>query len=136
MRWQSLNTSHWIVQVTDAGLDSAEVKRRIDQYGYNKLPESTRNPFFVYLGYLWNPLSWAMEVAAILAIILLDYADFCLIIALLLVNATIRSGPNAHPPCLTSACPVPSLMLCIHRLALCSWQCHTRLCNRKVHICS
>ena len=78
------------VQVTDAGLDSAEVKRRLDQYGYNKLPESTRNPFFVYLGYLWNPLSWAMEVAAILAIILLDYADFCLIIALLLVNATIR----------------------------------------------
>lgn len=78
------------VQVTDSGLDSAEVKRRIDQYGYNKLPESTRNPFFVYLGYLWNPLSWAMEVAAILAIILLDYADFCLIIALLLVNATIR----------------------------------------------
>ena len=78
------------VQATEGGLDSEEVKRRLDQYGYNKLPESTRNPFFVFLGYLWNPLSWAMEVAAILAIILLDYADFCLIIALLLVNATIR----------------------------------------------
>ena len=78
------------VQATEEGLDSEEVKRRLDQYGYNKLPESTRNPFFVFLGYLWNPLSWAMEVAAILAIILLDYADFCLIIALLLVNATIR----------------------------------------------
>ena len=90
---QSLKPLRGFVQVTDAGLDSAEVKRRIDQYGYNKLPESTRNPFFVYLGYLWNPLSWAMEVAAILAIILLDYADFCLIIALLLVNATIRWGP-------------------------------------------
>lgn len=71
-------------------MNSAEVKRRLDQYGYNKLPESTRIPFLVFLGYLWNPLSWAMEVAAILAIILLDYADFCLIIALLLVNATIR----------------------------------------------
>ena len=44
----------------------------------------------VFLGYLWNPLSWAMEVAALLAIILLDYADFVLIVALLLVNATIR----------------------------------------------
>ena len=31
-----------------------------------------------------------MEVAAIVAIALLDYADFFLIIALLLVNATIR----------------------------------------------
>lgn len=28
---------------------------------------------------VWNPLSWAMEVAAILAIILLDYADFALV---------------------------------------------------------
>ncbi|KAK9905489.1 hypothetical protein WJX75_000844 [Coccomyxa subellipsoidea] len=77
------------LKATEEGLDSAEVKRRLDQYGYNKLPESTRIPFLVFLGYLWNPLSWAMEVAALLAIILLDYADFALIVALLLVNATI-----------------------------------------------
>lgn len=32
-----------------------------------------------FLGYLWNPLSWAMEVAALLAIILLDAADFALV---------------------------------------------------------
>ncbi len=85
------------LQASEEGLTSEEVKRRLDQYGYNKLPESTRIPFLVFLGYLWNPLSWAMEVAAILAIILLDYADFCLIIALLLVNATIRcnaANPN------------------------------------------
>ena len=37
----------------------------------------------------WNPLSWAMEAAAIIAIALLDYADFALIVALLLTNATI-----------------------------------------------
>jgi hypothetical protein len=43
----------------------------------------------VFLGYLWNPLSWAMEVAAIIAIALLDYADFALIVALLILNATI-----------------------------------------------
>lgn len=45
--------------------------------------------------YMWNPLSWAMEVAAIIAIALLDYADFFLIIALLFVNATIRSARSA-----------------------------------------
>lgn len=37
------------------------------------------SPILRFLGYLWNPLSWAMEVAAILAIILLDYADFALV---------------------------------------------------------
>lgn len=35
---------------------------------------------------MWNPLSWAMEAAAIIAIALLDYADFALILALLLVR--------------------------------------------------
>jgi H+-transporting ATPase len=49
---------------------------------------------------MWNPLSWAMELAAILSIILLDYADFGLILALLLLNSSIgyweeRSSGNA-----------------------------------------
>ena len=76
-------------QVHDGGLTTQEAEQRQQEYGKNKLPESTRNPFLVYLGYMWNPLSWAMEVAAIIAIALLDYADFCLIIALLFLNATI-----------------------------------------------
>ncbi|GBF93844.1 plasma-membrane proton-efflux P-type ATPase [Raphidocelis subcapitata] len=46
-------------------------------------------PLPLFLGYLNNPLSWAMEVAALLAIILLDYADFALILGLLLLNAMI-----------------------------------------------
>ncbi len=71
-------------------MTSAEVEKRLAEYGPNKLPESSRNPILVYLGYMWNPLSWAMEIAAILAIILLDYADFALIVALLILNATIR----------------------------------------------
>lgn len=46
--------------------------------------------------YMWNPLSWAMEAAAIIAIALLDYADFALILALLLVNATISYVEEAN----------------------------------------
>ena len=38
---------------------------------------------------MWNPLSWAMECAAIIAVALLDWADFALILALLITNATI-----------------------------------------------
>ncbi len=77
-------------QATERGLSEAEAAHRVEQHGYNEISEASRNPVLVYLGYLWNPLSWAMEAAAILAIILLDYADFCLIIALLFLNATIR----------------------------------------------
>lgn len=77
------------LQTSEKGLTSAEAAARIEKYGYNKLPEESRNAFLVYLSYMWNPLSWAMEAAAIIAIALLDYADFALIVALLLVNATI-----------------------------------------------
>ena len=48
------------------------------------------------LQYMWNPLSWAMEAAAIIAIALLDFADFALILALLFVNATISYVEEAN----------------------------------------
>ncbi|GFR50748.1 hypothetical protein Agub_g13014 [Astrephomene gubernaculifera] len=78
-----------ILNSTHHGLSSAEVTKRLAEYGPNKLPESTRNPFLVFLGYMWNPLSWAMEAAAIIAICLLDYADFALIVGLLILNSVI-----------------------------------------------
>jgi len=39
--------------------------------------------------FMWNPLSWAMEVAAIISIVFLDYLDFGLIVGLLILNATL-----------------------------------------------
>ncbi|PNH02174.1 Plasma membrane ATPase [Tetrabaena socialis] len=85
-----------ILNVSHHGLTSAEVEKRLAEYGPNKLPESTRNAFLVFLGYMWNPLSWAMEAAAIIAIALLDYADFALIVGLLLLNSGISYIEEAN----------------------------------------
>ena len=85
-----------LLKADEKGLTSAEAEKRLAEYGPNKLPESSRNPILVYLSYMWNPLSWAMEAAAIIAIALLDYADFALIVALLLVNATISYVEEAN----------------------------------------
>ena len=52
----------WPSQVSHEGLTSEEVEKRLAEYGPNKLPESKRNPILIYFGYMWNPLSWAMEV--------------------------------------------------------------------------
>lgn len=71
------------------GLTSAEADKRLAEFGPNKLPEEKVNPLLIFLGFMWNPLSWAMEVAAIIAIVLLDYPDFALIVFLLLLNACI-----------------------------------------------
>ena len=78
------------------GLSVAEAEKRLIEYGPNKLPESTRNALLVFLGYMWNPLSWAMEAAAIIAICLLDYADFALIVGLLILNSCISYIEEAN----------------------------------------
>ncbi|KAF5735515.1 hypothetical protein HS088_TW15G01022 [Tripterygium wilfordii] len=78
------------------GLTTASAEERLTIFGYNKLEEKQESKFLKFLGFMWNPLSWVMEVAAIMAIALAngggkppDWQDFVGIIALLLINSTI-----------------------------------------------
>ena len=38
------------VQASHKGLTADEAKKRLEEYGPNKLPEEVRNPILVYLG--------------------------------------------------------------------------------------
>ncbi|KAH6772262.1 H[+]-ATPase 2 [Perilla frutescens var. hirtella] len=78
------------------GLSSDEGANRIQIFGPNKLEEKKENKFLKFLGFMWNPLSWVMEAAALMAIVLAngqgkppDWQDFVGIICLLVINSTI-----------------------------------------------
>ncbi len=71
------------------GLSSQEVQRRIAQYGYNELKEEKMNPFLKFLTYLWGPIPWMIEVAAVLSALVKDWTDFIIIMVLLLANAVV-----------------------------------------------
>ncbi|XP_045825548.1 plasma membrane ATPase-like isoform X1 [Trifolium pratense] len=78
------------------GLTSDEGANRLQAFGPNKLEEIKDSKFLKFLGFMWNPLSWVMEVAAIMAIALAngggkppDWQDFVGIVVLLVVNSTI-----------------------------------------------
>ncbi|KAF7848598.1 hypothetical protein BT93_L1815 [Corymbia citriodora subsp. variegata] len=78
------------------GLTSAAAEQRLDLFGHNKLEEKKESKFLKFLGFMWNPLSWVMELAAIMAIALTngggkppDWQDFIGIITLLFINSTI-----------------------------------------------
>ncbi|KAF3792684.1 ATPase 4 plasma membrane-type [Nymphaea thermarum] len=78
------------------GLSSDGAKERLEIFGQNKLEEKKESKFLKFLGFMWNPLSWVMEAAAIMAIALAngggkppDWQDFVGIITLLLINSTI-----------------------------------------------
>ncbi|KAK3206682.1 hypothetical protein Dsin_020728 [Dipteronia sinensis] len=78
------------------GLTAEEGQKRLEIFGPNKLEEKKESKFLKFLGFMWNPLSWVMEAAAIMAIVLAngggkapDWQDFVGIVALLFINSTI-----------------------------------------------
>ncbi|KAK3124673.1 hypothetical protein QOZ80_7BG0590450 [Eleusine coracana subsp. coracana] len=78
------------------GLSEAQGEQRLGIFGPNKLEEKQENKFYKFLGFMWNPLSWVMEAAAIMAMALAngggkppDWQDFVGIISLLFLNSTI-----------------------------------------------
>ncbi|KAI8017394.1 Plasma membrane ATPase 4 [Camellia lanceoleosa] len=73
-----------------------EGNNRLQIFGPNKLEEKKESKILKFLGFMWNPLSWVMEAAAIMAIALAngdkkppDWQDFVGIICLLVINSTI-----------------------------------------------
>ncbi len=71
------------------GLTQEEVRNRLEQYGYNELPETKENPLLKFLSYFWGPIPWMIEAAAILSAAVAHWADLCIILVLLVVNAII-----------------------------------------------
>nr|GLL25630.1 plasma membrane ATPase 1-like [Ipomoea trifida] len=84
------------LKCTREGLSADAVQERVAMFGYNKLEEKKENKILKFLGFMWNPLSWVMEAAAIMSIAMAngggkgpDVYDFAGIIALLIINSTI-----------------------------------------------
>ncbi|KAM0952121.1 putative P-type H(+)-exporting transporter [Dioscorea sansibarensis] len=78
------------------GLSTQRAEERIGIFGLNKLEEKEESKILKFLGFMWNPLSWVMEAAALMAIIMAngggqppDWQDFTGIVILLVINSTI-----------------------------------------------
>lgn len=70
-------------------MSAEEVERRLTQYGYNELTEEKVNPLLKFLSYLWGPIPWMIEIAAILSAVVRHWADFWIILAILVANAIV-----------------------------------------------
>ncbi|HEB95614.1 MAG TPA: plasma-membrane proton-efflux P-type ATPase [Sedimenticola thiotaurini] len=71
------------------GLSSAEAASRLQQYGPNALQEEHVSALRRLLGYFWGPIPWMIEIAALLSAVLRHWADFWIIVALLIFNAAV-----------------------------------------------
>jgi len=70
-----------------AGLSTQEVGTRLQQYGPNALEVHKASTLLKLLGYFWGPIPWMIEVAALLSALVQHWADFAIIMALLIFNA-------------------------------------------------
>ncbi|MFA8016635.1 plasma-membrane proton-efflux P-type ATPase [Bremerella cremea] len=74
----------------EAGLTTAEVQTRLTKDGFNELShEGETNVLLKFLSYFWGPIPWMIEIAAILSAVVQHWADFAIILTLLLVNAVV-----------------------------------------------
>jgi H+-transporting ATPase len=71
------------------GLSQAEAQKRLTQYGLNEIEEKKSNPFLKFLTYLWGPIPWMIEAAAILSVVARHWPDFFIILLLLVANAVV-----------------------------------------------
>ncbi|EIN08166.1 plasma-membrane proton-e [Punctularia strigosozonata HHB-11173 SS5] len=106
-----------LLQCNDNGLTDEEAARRLGIFGPNKLESEEQNPFLQFLSFMWNPLSWVMEAAALVAIALSngehrppDWYDFVGIVLLLFINSAIgfyeeRNAGNAVKALMDSLAP-------------------------------
>ncbi|KAJ7635126.1 plasma-membrane proton-e [Roridomyces roridus] len=106
-----------LLQCDENGLAPEEAERRLGLFGPNKLESEEQNPFLQFLSFMWNPLSWVMEAAALVAIALSngegrapDWQDFVGIVLLLFINSAIgfyeeRGAGNAVKALMDSLAP-------------------------------
>jgi H+-transporting ATPase len=74
---------------TPGGLSQAEAQKRLTQYGTNEIEEKKTNPFLKFLTYFWGPIPWMIEIAVILSGAVGHWADFFIILLLLVSNAAV-----------------------------------------------
>jgi H+-transporting ATPase len=72
---------------TPQGLSNEEARQRLERFGANEITEKTTSPIIQFLGYLWGPIPWMIEAAAILSLVVHHWVDLGIIVTLLLFNA-------------------------------------------------
>ncbi|MCK7597887.1 plasma-membrane proton-efflux P-type ATPase [Microbulbifer sp. CAU 1566] len=69
------------------GLTGAEASARLQQYGANAIVAREQSALRRFLRYFWGPIPWMIEGAALLSAVIGHWADFSIIVLLLLYNA-------------------------------------------------
>ena len=71
------------------GLTQQEAASRLRRDGPNAITEKHINPLMRFLKFLWGPIAWMIEIAAILSAVVRHWEDFVIIAFMLALNAVV-----------------------------------------------
>ena len=74
---------------TGNGLSSEEHRRRIAAYGTNEIPVKKASPALAFAKKFSGPTAWMLEAVIVLSLLLANYTNVYIILALLILNAII-----------------------------------------------
>ncbi|KAG8529275.1 uncharacterized protein KY384_005910 [Bacidia gigantensis] len=79
----------WLEADIKQGISSSDIEGRRRHVGFNELTTEKENMFLKFLSFFTGPILYVMEIAVLLAAGLRDWIDFGVIIAILMLNATV-----------------------------------------------
>jgi H+-transporting ATPase len=85
-------TEHVVLEtppILSAGLTAAEAVARLEQLGANEIAEKHESLLLKLAAYFWGPIPWMIEAAAGLSAAVERWADLFVIVAMLLINASV-----------------------------------------------
>jgi len=71
------------------GLTLEEVKKRLDEYGYNEVPEKKASPVIKFLKKFWGVSPWMLEMTVALEFLVGKYLEMYIVVGLLFFNAVL-----------------------------------------------
>jgi H+-transporting ATPase len=75
--------------MTPPGLTGGEVRRRLEKFGPNAVPDTSVHPLRRALTKFWAPVPWMLEAAIVLEVVLGKYVEGAIIAVLLAFNAAL-----------------------------------------------
>jgi len=89
--WSKLDLAQFLIKLKTSsdGLSQTDATQRLSEYGPNELVEEKPNLLLKFLSYFWGPIPWMIEAAIILSALAKHWADFFIILVLLLSNVLV-----------------------------------------------
>jgi H+-transporting ATPase len=78
-----------LLHASPDGLSREEVRRRLQEVGYNEITEKKVNSVLKFLTYFWGPIPWMIEAAIVLSGLVAHWGDLAVMALLLVGNAVV-----------------------------------------------